>query len=197
QIGFSSAVDGRVDRIVQNLGEVRPTFMAGVPRIFEKVYARVAAMAEEEGGLRHRIFTWAFDVGGRVVEGRSQGREPGAMLAAQNAVADRLVFAKIKARMGGRLRYLASGSAALSPDVARWFEAAGLVILEGYGLTETSAATCINRPGRVGYGSVGEPFPGTEIRVADDGEILVRGGGVMRGYHDLATATAEVLLGDG
>jgi long-chain acyl-CoA synthetase len=197
QIGFCTAVDGRVDMIVENLGTVRPTFMAGVPRVFEKVYGRVVGMAKEEGGLRYRIFTWAFGVGAQVAEVRRRGAKPNPWLAAQHAVADRLVFSKIKARMGGRLKYFASGSAALSPEVARWFEAAGLPILEGYGLTETSAATTINRPGRAEYGTVGEPLPGTEIRIADDGEILVRGKGVMRGYHDLPTATTEVLLGDG
>ena len=197
QIGFCSAVDGRVDMIVENLAQVQPTFMCGVPRIFEKVYGRVVSMAEEEGGVRHRIFTWAFDVGHRAADARNNGRQPGAVLAAQHAVADRLVFSKIKQRMGGRIRYLVSGSAALAPEVARWFDAAGLTILEGYGLTETSAATSINLPGRVGFGTVGEPFPGTEVRIADDGEILVRGGGVMRGYHGLDTQTAEVLLGDG
>ncbi len=197
QVGFASAVDGRVDKIVENLAAVRPTFMAGVPRIFEKVYGRVVAMAEEEGGAKLKIFNWAFAVGGRVAEAHAVGREPGVLLKAQYSVADRLVFSRIKERMGGRIRYLASGSAALSPDVARWFDAAGLAILEGYGLTETSAATTLNLPGRVGFGTVGQPFPGTEIRIADDGEIMVRGGGVMRGYHNLAEQTAEVLPGDG
>ncbi|MFI5099540.1 MAG: AMP-dependent synthetase/ligase [Actinomycetes bacterium] len=197
QVGFSSAVDGRVDKIVENLGTIRPTFMAGVPRIFEKVYGRVVQLAEEEGGVKLRIFQWAFSVGGKVAAARAEGREPGALLKAQYTVADRLVFTKIKERMGGRIRLFASGSAALSPDVARWFDAAGLMLLEGYGLTETSAATTINLPGKVGFGTVGQPFPGTEIRIADDGEIMVRGGGVMRGYHNLPEQTAEVLPGDG
>ncbi len=197
QVGFASAVDGRVDQIVENLGTVQPTFMAAVPRIFEKVYGRVVAMAEEEGGARLKVFNWAFGVGGKVAELRAAGREPGVALKAQHAVADRLVFSKIKARMGGRIRYFCSGSAALAPEVARWFDAAGLAILEGYGLTETSAATTLNRPGAVAFGTVGQPFPGTEIRIADDGEILVRGGGVMHGYHNLPDQTKEVLLDDG
>ncbi len=197
QIGFASAVDGRVDKIVENLGVVQPTFMAGVPRIFEKVYGRVVSMAEEEGGVKLRIFNWAFSVGAKGAELREHGREPGGLLKAQLAVADRLVFSKIKARMGGRIRYFCSGSAALSPDVARWFDAAGLILLEGYGLTETSAATTLNRPGRVGFGTVGEPFGGTEIKIAADGEIMVRGGGVMRGYHNLEQQTKEVLQDDG
>jgi long-chain acyl-CoA synthetase len=197
QVGFATAVDGRVDHIVENLAAVRPTFMAGVPRIFEKVYGRVVALAEEEGGVKLRVFRWAFDVGGRVADLRAAGAEPGRLLSAQYALADRLVFSKIKARMGGRIRYFVSGSAALAPEVARWFEATGLAILEGYGLTETSAATTLNRPGRVSFGTVGEPFPRTEIRIADDGEILVRGAGVMRGYHKLPDQTADVLLADG
>ena len=197
QLGFCSAVDGRVDKIVENLGTVRPTFMAGVPRIFEKVYGRVVALAEEEGGAKSKIFSWAFSVGGKVAEVRRSGGQPGPLLKAQHALADRLVFAKIKERMGGRIRLFCSGSAALAPDVARWFEAAGLVVLEGYGLTETSAATTINLPGRVGFGTVGPPLPGTEIRIAEDGEILVRGDGVMRGYHNLPDHSAEVQLADG
>ena len=197
QIGFATALDGRVEKIVENLTTVRPTFMAGVPRIFEKVYGRVVALAEEEGGAKLKIFRWAFAVGGKVADLREKGREPGALLKAQYAIADRLVFSKIKGRMGGRVRYFITGSAALAPDVARWFDAAGLVLLEGYGLTETSASSTLNLPGRVAFGTVGEPFGGTEIKIADDGEILIRGGGVMRGYHNLPDQTAEVMLADG
>jgi long-chain acyl-CoA synthetase len=197
QIGFATAIDGRIDQIVENLGVIQPTFMAGVPRIFEKVYGRVVSTAEADGGPKLKIFTWAFDVGKKVSRLRSAGKEPSALLKAQYALADRLVFSKIKARMGGRIRFFCSGSAALSPDIAEWFDAAGLIILEGYGLTETSAGTTLNLPGRVAYGSVGQPFPGTEIKIAADGEILIRGGGVMRGYHGLPEQTAEVLLADG
>jgi long-chain acyl-CoA synthetase len=197
QIGFVTAVDGRVDQIVVNLGEVQPTFMAGVPRIFEKVYTRVQATATEGGGAKAKIFEWAFGVGQRVRGGMREGKAPSAIDKARYAIADRLVFSKVKERMGGRIRYFVSGSAALNKDIAEWFDAAGLTILEGYGLTETSAATCLVRPERVRFGTVGEPFPGTEIKIAEDGEILVRGPGVMRGYHNLPEQTAEVLLGDG
>jgi len=196
-IGFASAVDGRADRIVDNLGVVRPTFMAGAPRIFEKVYARVEGLAAEEGGARLRIFRWAVGVGRQVSRLRQQGRSPGTLLAARNAVADRLVFSRIRARFGGRLRYFVSGSAALSRDVAEWFHGAGMLILEGYGLTETSAATFVNRPTDARFGTVGQPLPGVEVRIADDGEVLLRGPGIMRGYHRLPEQTAETLDHDG
>lgn len=197
QIGFATAVDGRVDRIVENLATVRPTFMAGAPRIFEKVHARVTQTARGEGGVKARIFDWAMGVGHQVSRARREGRSPSPVLSAQHAVADRLVFGTIRGRLGGRIRYLVSGSAALSSEVAEWFHAVGLVILEGYGLTETSAATCMNRPGRYRFGTVGEPFPGTQIRIADDGEVLVHGPGVMHGYHGMPDETAEVLSDDG
>ena len=119
------------------------------------------------------------------------------MLRAQHAVADRLVLSKIRARLGGRVRFLVSGSAALSPDVATWFYAAGMPVLEGYGLTETSAGACIVRPDDPVFGGVGPPIGGTEVRTADDGEIFLRGPSVMRGYHNLPEATAEVLTADG
>jgi long-chain acyl-CoA synthetase len=197
QIGFTSAVDGRVDKIVDNLAAIRPNFMAGAPRIFEKVYASVVQRTKSEGGTKAKIFDWAIGVGTQVVERQASGQGVPATLKAQHAIADRLVFSKVKDRMGGRVEYFVSGSAALSKDVGAWFAAVGLPILEGYGLTETSAGSIVNRPGRNVVGSVGLPLPGTEVRIADDGEILLRGGGVMRGYHNLPEATAEMLLADG
>ena len=197
QIGFLTAVDGRLERIVENLGEVRPTFMAGPPRIFEKVHAKVVQTVQEEGGVKHRLFTWAFGVGDQVARARLEGRRVPRLLSAQHAVADRVVLHKIRDRLGGRIRFLVSGSAALSPDVARWFHAADLLVLEGYGLTETSAGTCMVRPSDPVFGAVGTPLEGTEVRIASDGEIFVRGPGVMRGYHHLPEATAEVLSEDG
>jgi long-chain acyl-CoA synthetase len=195
--GSSAAVDGRVDRIVDNLAVVAPTFMAAAPRIFEKVHGRVVTMAEEEGGIRLKIFNWAFRVGREVSKLRLAGKEPGGMLKAQHAVADKLVFSKLRARFGNRLRFFVSGSAALSRDVAEFFHAANILILEGYGLTESSAGTFVNRPDNYRFGTVGLPFPGTEVRIADDGEVLLRGPGVMKGYHQLPEQTADALEGDG
>ncbi|NKY98595.1 AMP-dependent synthetase/ligase [Nocardiopsis alborubida] len=197
RIGFRTAVDGRPERIVDNLAVVRPTFMAAAPRIFEKVYNRVVMQAREGGAARYRIFRWAAGVGDRVARLREEGREPSGLLAAQYRVADRLVFARLRARFGGRLKFFISGSAPLSPEIGRFFYGAGIVILEGYGLTETSAGTFVNRPGDVRFGTVGLPMPGTEVRIAEDGEVLIRGGGVMRGYHNLSGATEEVLTADG
>jgi long-chain acyl-CoA synthetase len=189
QIGFTTAIDGRIDKIVDNLGVVQPTFMAGAPRIFEKVRARVIMGASH--GLKGKIFNWAFAVGHKTVPMRLAGRQPTGFLGVQYALADRLVFSKIKHRMGGKIRFFVSGSAALSREVQEWFYAAGLLILEGYGLTETGVPTCVNDPRATRFGTVGPPVPGTEVQIASDGEILVKGPGVMRGYHNMDQATAE------
>jgi long-chain acyl-CoA synthetase len=191
KIGFATAVDGSIDRIVDNLGQVHPTFMAGAPRIFEKVRARV--MTGASSGLKGKIAGWAFDVGRKTVPIRLAGRKPSGLLGAQYAVADRLVFGKIKDRMGGKIRFFVSGSAALNSEVQEWFYAAGLLILEGYGLTETSAASFVNDPRATRFGTVGPPVPGTEVKIADDGEIMIKGPGVMHGYHNLPDLTAESL----
>jgi long-chain acyl-CoA synthetase len=190
-IGFTTAVDGRIDKIVENLAEVKPTFMCGAPRIFEKVRARVITTASH--GVRAKIFDWAFGIGRKVSPVRLAGEEPSGLLALQYRLADRLVFSKIKARMGGKIRFFVSGSAPLNSEVQEWFYATGLLVLEGYGLTETSAVSCVNNPRATRFGTVGPPIPGTQVRIADDGEILVKGPGVMRGYHNAAEATAEAL----
>jgi len=190
-IGFTTAVDGRIDKIVDNLAEVRPTFMCGAPRIFEKVRARVMTTASH--GVKAKIFEWAFGVGRKVSPIRLAGQQPTGLLGLQYALADRLVFSKIKARMGGKIRFFVSGSAPLSREVQEWFHAAGLLVLEGYGLTETSAATCVNNPRATRFGTVGPPIPGSQVKIADDGEILIKGPGVMRGYHNLPEATADAL----
>jgi long-chain acyl-CoA synthetase len=190
-IGFTTAVDGRIDKIVENLAVVKPTFMCGAPRIFEKVRARVMTTASH--GVKAKIFDWAFGVGRKVSPIRLAGEQPSGLLALQYALADRLVFSKIKARMGGKIRFFVSGSAALNREVQEWFHAADLLILEGYGLTETSAATCVNNPRATRFGTVGPPVPGSQVKIADDGEILIKGPGVMRGYHNLPEATAETL----
>ncbi|CAN5397987.1 AMP-dependent synthetase/ligase [soil metagenome] len=197
QVGFPTVVDGCMDHIVTNLAVVRPTFLAGPPRIFEKVHAKVVQTAEESGGFKRALFDWAFRVGDRVAQAQLQGSRPGRLTRVQHVMADRLVLAQVRAVMGGRIRFLISGSAALSPEVGAWFRAAGMVVLEGYGLTETSAGACLVRIEDPVLGRVGPPIPGTEVRIAADGEILIRGASVMRGYHGLPEATDEVLDPDG
>ncbi len=197
RIGFPTAVDGRIDRLVQNLGEVRPTFVCAVPRIFEKVHARVLLDASSQGPLRAAIFDWALGVGRAAAQAARDGRPIGPLLAAQRAVADRLVFRRVRDRFGGRLRFFISGSAPLSRDVAEFFDAMGIVILEGYGLTESSAATHCNLPQDRRLGTVGPPFPGVEVRLEADGEVLMRAPWNMRGYRGLAEATAEALDAEG
>jgi long-chain acyl-CoA synthetase len=197
QVGFATAVDGRIDKIVDNAAVVQPTFMAAAPRIFEKAHARIRTMIEAEGGARARLFDWAFGIGSRVSALRQAGREPSGLLGAQYAAADRLVLSKIRARFGGRIRFFVSGSAALDKSLAEWFHAAGLLILEGYGLSETAAGATLNRPTQYKLGSVGMPFPGTSVKIAEDGEVLIKGDGVMSGYHNQPDQTADVLDADG
>ncbi|MFN2497104.1 MAG: long-chain fatty acid--CoA ligase [Pseudonocardiaceae bacterium] len=197
QVGFTTAIDGRVDRIVPNLAIVRPTFMGAAPRIFEKAYGRIVTTARSEGGLKARIFDWACGVGLTVSRLNRRGSPVPWSLAIRHKIADKLVFTKVRERFGGRLRFFVSGSAALSLEVAEWFHAAGILILEGYGLTETSAGSLVNRPDQVKFGTVGLPFPGTEVKVAEDGEIMLRGPGVMDGYHHLEAETSKALIGDG
>lgn len=191
--GCPTAVDGDLVALVENLSVVRPTLMAGAPRIYEKVHARVVTTAHGEGGAKAKIFDWAFNVGRQVSALRQRGEEPKGLLAVQHRVADKLVFTKIRDRFGGRVRYFISGSAALSREIGEWFHAAGIVVLEGYGLTETSAASFVNRPDSYRFGSVGRPFAGTHVRIAEDGEVLISGPGVMEGYHNRPEETAEVL----
>ncbi len=197
QIGFVTAVDGRVDRIVDNLAVLRPTFMGAAPRIFEKAYGRIVTMAHGESPAKAKVFDWACGVGAKVSRLKLEGKPVPAPLALQRKVADKLVFSKIRERFGGRVRFFISGSAALSREVAEWFHAAGVVILEGYGLTETSAGSFVNRPDSFKFGTVGPPFPGTEVKIAEDGEILIKGPGVMDGYHHMEDETKAALVGDG
>ncbi|MER6608423.1 AMP-dependent synthetase/ligase [Streptomyces sp. NPDC000927] len=203
EVGHVTAVDGRVDKIIENLPIVQPTYMAAVPRIFEKVYNGVAAKARAGGGAKYKIFQWAAGVAREyAVASQDNFRRTGAAsvpfaLGARHKIADTLVFAKIREAFGGRLRACISGSAALAPDIGYFFAGAGIHILEGYGLTETSAASFVNPGEAYRTGTVGKPLPGTEVRIADDGEILLRGPGVMQGYHGQPEKTAEVLEADG
>ncbi|MEE4420455.1 MULTISPECIES: AMP-dependent synthetase/ligase [Streptomyces] len=201
--GHVIAVDGRVDKIIENLPVVRPTYMAAVPRIFEKVYNGVAAKARQGGGAKYKIFQWAAEVAREYAKvSQDNFRRTGNAsvpfaLAAKHKIADALVYAKLRDAFGGRLRAAVSGSAALSPEIGYFFSGAGIHILEGYGLTESSAASFVNPGEAYRTGTVGKPLPGTEVRIAEDGEILLRGPGIMQGYHGLPDKTAEVLEEDG
>lgn len=193
--GVTTSVDGRVERIVDNLADVRPTVMAAAPRIFEKAHNAVVSTVREQGGLRLALFRWARDVALRAEAARRDGAPVPPLLAAQLLLADALVLSKVRARFGGRIRAFVSGSAPLSPEMTAFFTAVGMPVLEGYGLTESCAASCVNPPGAARPGTVGPPLPGTEVRIADDGEVLLRGPGLMRGYHGLPEETASALRG--
>ncbi|WP_405629543.1 AMP-dependent synthetase/ligase [Streptomyces sp. NBC_00016] len=203
EVGHVTAVDGRVDKIIENLPIVQPTYMAAVPRIFEKVYNGVAAKARAGGGAKFKIFQWAAEVSREYAKAAQDNfRRTGTAavpfgLNAKHKVADALVYAKIREAFGGNLRACVSGSAALAPEIGYFFAGAGIHILEGYGLTESSAASFVNPGEAYRTGTVGKPLPGTEVRIADDGEILLRGPGIMEGYHGLPEKTAEVLEADG
>ena len=192
--GFASAIDGRVDQIVPNMAEVKPTFMGAAPRIFEKAYARVASSQE---GVKGKLFTAAFAVGREVDRYRLAGRGIPLPLRLAHGLFDRLVFSKVRDVFGGRIKFFISGSAPLNRDIAEWFHTAGLLILEGYGLTETAAGAFINRPDNYKLGTVGLVFEGTSVRLGDDGEVQIEGPCVMDGYHNLPDKTAETLTQDG
>ncbi|MEU0671577.1 AMP-dependent synthetase/ligase [Streptomyces sp. NPDC006172] len=203
EVGHVTAVDGRVDKIIENLPVVQPTYMAAVPRIFEKVYNGIATKARAGGGAKYKIFQWAAEVAREYAKvAQDNFRRTGTAsvpfgLGAKHKVADALVYSKIREAFGGNLRACVSGSAALSPEIGYFFSGAGVHILEGYGLTESSAASFVNPGEAYRTGTVGKPLPGTEVRIAEDGEILLRGPGIMEGYHGLPDKTAEVLEADG
>lgn len=192
-IGFASAVDGPIDRIVSNLGAVQPSFMCGAPRIFEKVRSAVL-LSSPSDGIKGRIARWAFAVGRASREYRLADKPLPPAMGLAYKLADRLVFSKLKAKVGGNIDFFISGSAKLSAQVQTWFYSAGLLVVEGYGLTETSAVTCVNLPRAPRFGTVGPAIPGTEVKIAEDGEVLIKGPGVMRGYHNDPEKTAEVIV---
>jgi long-chain acyl-CoA synthetase len=180
-------------RIMANLAEVKPTYFPSVPRIFEKIYTAATASVEKEGGLRKRIFDWSIAVGKRFHEAERR-RGAGPLLRLQYALADRLVLAKIRNLFGGNLRVAVSGAAPINPDILRFFDAAGVLVLEGWGMTETSTAATIATPDDFKFGTIGKPFPGVEVKIADDGEILVKGPNVFKGYYKNDEATRETIV---
>ena len=195
-VGASVYMAESIESVAENLREVRPTIMTSVPRLFERIKTRVETAVEKEGGAKATIFRWATTVGRRYVDAVEKGGA-GPILKLQHALADKLVFSKIRERTGGRLRFFVSGGAALSVDVGKFFTMAGIHILEGYGLTETSPVLSINRLNDELIGTVGQPLHNVEIRIAADGEILARGPNIMKGYWRDQVATDEVLTPDG
>ncbi len=185
------------ETVPTNLAEVRPTIVVTVPRLFEKVYARVLENALSGSGLKRRIFFWAKRTGEACVSYALSGLPVPAALRVKRALADRLVFSKLRARTGGRIKCFLSGSAPLSAEVAKFFFAAGLPVYEGYGLTETSPVLTINPADRPKLGSVGTAIPGVQLKIAADGEILAKGPNVMRGYYNKPEATQEAIDSDG
>lgn len=195
--GVRIAYAESLETITANMREIGPHVALCVPRLFEGMYARIVEAALAAGGVRARLFRWARGVADRWADVRLAGGTPGRFLALQYAMAQRLVFARIRARLGGQLRVLVSGGAPLAPAISKFFFAAGLPILEGYGLTETSPVITISAADRLRIGAVGTPIAGVEVRIAEDGEILTRGPHVMLGYHNRPDATAEMIDEEG
>lgn len=191
-VGAATYIAESIETVAENMREVRPTVMTSVPRLFERIKMRVEGNVSKESALKQRIFAWAFAVGKARAAGASS-----AAVSLQYKLADKLVFSKIRERTGGRLRFFASGGAALSVEVGTFFDAIGLVILEGYGLTETSPVLTFNREGEQELGTVGTPIPNVEIRIASDGEIMAKGPNIMKGYWNDEEATREALTPDG
>ncbi|GAA1153975.1 AMP-dependent synthetase/ligase [Nocardioides aquiterrae] len=195
--GFATAIDGRVDKIVDNLGVVKPTFMGAAPRIFEKAHGRIVTMQAAEGGLKEKIFKRAFEVGIDVDRRKREGRSVPLLLGVQHGLFDKLVFSKVRERFGGRVRFFISGSAALNAEIAEWFHAAGILILEGYGMTENAAGATVNHPADYKIGTVGPALPGSEVKIGENDEVMLRGPHVMAGYHNLPEETEKTLTPDG
>ncbi len=202
--GVTIAYAESVDRVLDNMAEIRPTVMTSVPRLYEKMYAGVLQKASEAGGLKKVLVFWARRTGIEYAEKKVDGKGAGWLLRLKHGLADRLVFRKLRERMGGRIRFFCSGGAPLAPVIAKFFYAAGLPILEGYGLTETSPVIAVNTFEKMRFGTVGPPIDNVEVKIeldperpGGDGEILVRGPNVMQGYYNLPDKTAEVLTNDG
>ncbi len=194
--GATIAYAESVETVAENLGEVKPTLMTSVPRLFEKIYARVIENAEAGSPLKRKIFWWAINTGEKYVDAKFKGKIPGFLNFKYN-LATKLVFSKLHHRVGGNLRFFVSGGAPLPQEIAEFFYKAGILILEGYGLTETSPVIAVNREEKFKFGSVGPAVPGVEVKIAEDGEALTRGPHVMKGYYKNPEATTETIDKDG
>ena len=181
-------------KILPNLSELKPTYFPSVPRIFEKIYTAATSGMEKEGGLKKAVFDWSIRIGKRMREVERSGRRPGFLLRKQYEFADKRVLSKIRGLFGGRLRLAVSGAAPINPEILRFFDAAGVLVLEGWGMTETSTAATISTPDDFKVGTIGKPFPGCEVRIAEDGEILVKGPNVFQGYYKNEEATRETIV---
>jgi long-chain acyl-CoA synthetase len=181
-------------KIVPNLAEVKPTYFPSVPRIFEKIYTAATASVEKEGGLKKAVFDWAIGVGKKVRATERAGKKPNPLLALQHRIADKQVLSKIRGLFGGNLRLAVTGAAPINPEILEFFDAAGVLVLEGWGMTETSTAATIATPEDFKWGTVGRPFPGCEVKIADDGEILAKGPNIFQGYYKNEEATRETLV---
>jgi long-chain acyl-CoA synthetase len=195
--GYSVAFCADVARIAEALERVRPTVFPAVPRVWEKIHATVVGEVERASGLKHSLGSWALGVGSRVSRRTRSGSALPLRLRAERAIADKLVFAKVRAKLGGRLRWGGSGAAPLGLDVLEFFDAVGILIIEGYGLTESSASATVNFPDEVRFGTVGRPVENCEIKLADDGEILLRSDTIFAGYYKDPEATRAALTDDG
>jgi long-chain acyl-CoA synthetase len=181
-------------KILPNLAELKPTYFPSVPRIFEKIYTAATSGMEKEGGIKKAIFEWSIGVGKKMRAAERSGRKPGFLLRRRYEFADKQVLSKIRGLFGGNLRLAVSGAAPISPEILSFFDAAGVLVLEGWGMTETSTAATVSTPEDFKVGTIGKPFPGCEVKIADDGEILVKGPNVFQGYYKNEEATRETIV---